>query len=102
MKRNRESQYRIKMIQEMHLNKKDQIILEEAIHNAKITFFKIYGIGVHKITNAKQLVEFIKRYGELRQSWIQSPYIPSATFYLGKHWINKTEQFYGVVPGFCI
>lgn len=64
MKRNRESQYRIKLIQEMYLNKEDQRVLEEAIHDAKITFSKIYRIGIHRTVDVNKLVEFIKRYGE--------------------------------------
>lgn len=109
MKRNRESQYRIKLIQEMYLNKEDQRVLEEAIHDAKITFSKIYRIGIHRTVDVNKLVEFIKRYGEHckgfaenTQFWVRSPYTLSTPFYLGKHWINRTEQYYGVMAGFCI
>lgn len=109
MKRNRESQCRIKLIQEMHLNKEDQKVLEEAIHNEKITFSKVYRIGIHGMVDVNKLVEFIKRCGEHckcfaenTQFWIRSPYTLSTPFYLGKHLINRTEQCYGVMAGFCI
>lgn len=109
MKRNRESQCRIKLIQEMHLNKEDQRILEEVVHNAKVTFFQIYRIGVHRVLSIKQFVSFIKRYGETCkyptvdiQFWVRSPYATPTNFYLGKQFENVTNRCIGVMPGFCI
>lgn len=109
MKRNRESQCKIKLIQEMHLNKEDQRILEEVVRNAKVTFFQIYRIGVHRELSIKQFVSFIKRYGEACKYpvintlfWIRSPYAVPTNFYLGKQFENITNRCYGAAPGFCI
>ncbi len=109
MKRNRESQCRIKLIQEMRLNKEDQRILEEVVCYAKVSFFQIYKIGVHRELSIKQFVSFIKRYGEIckystvdTQFWIRSPYATPTNFYLGKQFENVTNRCIGVIPGFCI
>lgn len=80
----KESQYRIKCIQEHHLKKAQQIEFDELKVKLGMTYKMLYQLGVGALF------------------WMHSPITENSFSYFTRPHFSYRPQFYGVAFGFCI
>lgn len=80
----KESQYRIKYIQEHHLKKAQQIEFDELKVKLGMTYKMLYQLGVGALF------------------WMHSPITENSFSYFTRPHFSYHPQFYGVAFGFCI